>query len=76
MGTSAIVVGAGIAGMASAISLAGTGWHVAVLERSPQLSEVGAGFAMSRNAVAASRGLGFDDTDVGALGHRTRAGGI
>jgi 2-polyprenyl-6-methoxyphenol hydroxylase-like FAD-dependent oxidoreductase len=75
MGPTAIVVGAGIAGMASAISLARTGWHVAVLERSSQLSEVGAGFAMTRNAVAAFRGLGFDDADVAALGHRTWAGG-
>ncbi|WP_448620706.1 FAD-dependent monooxygenase [Geodermatophilus sp. URMC 65] len=42
---------------------------------SPQLSEVGAGFAMTRNAVAAFRGLGFDDTEVATLGHRTWAGG-
>ncbi len=75
MGPTAIVVGAGIAGLASAISLAQTGWHVTVLERSSQLGELGAGFAMTRNAVAAFRGLGFDDTDVAALGHRTWAGG-
>jgi 2-polyprenyl-6-methoxyphenol hydroxylase-like FAD-dependent oxidoreductase len=71
----AIVVGAGIAGLASAVSLARTGWHVTVLERSPELGEVGAGFAMTRNAVAAFRGLGFDDDDVAALGYPTWAGG-
>ncbi|MCO7274748.1 FAD-dependent oxidoreductase [Cellulosimicrobium cellulans] len=75
MTPTAIVVGAGIAGLASAISLAGTGWGVTVLERSPALGEVGAGFAMSRNAVAAFRGLGFDDDAVARLGYATWAGG-
>jgi len=75
MTRTAIVVGAGIAGLASAISLARNGWDVAVLERSPALGEIGAGFAMSRNAVAAFRGLGFDDGDVASLGYPTWAGG-
>ncbi|WNV76829.1 FAD-dependent oxidoreductase [Geodermatophilus sp. DSM 44513] len=72
----AVVVGAGIAGLAAAISLARTGWQVTVLERSPELAEVGAGLAMTPNAVAAFRGLGFGDDDVAALGYPTRAGGI
>lgn len=71
----AIVVGAGIAGLTSAVSLARTGWDVTVLERAAEAGEVGAGFAMSRNAVAAFRGLGFDDDDVAALGYATWAGG-
>ncbi len=75
MGRVAIVVGGGVAGLASAISLARTGWQVTVLERAPELGEVGAGLAMSRNAVAAFRGLGFQDADVAALGYPTRAGG-
>jgi len=75
MGRRAVVVGAGIAGLAAAVSLARTSWQVTVLERSPELGEVGAGFAMSRNAVAAFRGLGFDDDDVAALGHPTWAAG-
>ncbi len=75
MTRTAIVVGAGIAGLASAISLARTGWGVTVVERSPALGEVGAGFAMSRNAVAAFRGLGFDDDAVARLGYATWAGG-
>lgn len=72
----AVVVGAGIAGLASAISLRRSGWQVTVLERSPRLGEVGAGFAMSRNAVAAFRGLSFGEADVSALGFRTRAAGM
>ena len=75
MERTAIVVGAGIAGLASALSLARTGWRVTVLERAPKLGEVGAGFAMSRNAVAAFRGLGFDDDAVAALGFPTWAEG-
>lgn len=75
MEPTAVVVGAGIAGLASAISLVRVGWRVTVLERAAELGEVGAGFAMSRNAVAAFRGLGFDDAAVAALGCRTRARG-
>lgn len=75
MTQTAVVVGAGIAGLASAISLAQAGWRVTVLERSPELGEVGAGFAMSRNAVAAFRGLGYDDDAVASLGFPTWASG-
>ena len=75
MSRHAVVVGAGIAGLTAATSLARSGWRVTVLERAPELSEVGAGFAMSRNAVAAVRGLGFDDDDVAGLGFPTYAAG-
>ncbi len=71
----AIVVGGGIAGLSAAISLTQQGWNVTVLERSAELCEVGAGFAMSRNAVAAFRGLGFSDDEIASLGYRTRAEG-
>ena len=72
---SALVVGGGVAGLAAAIALTRTGWDVTVLERSEELGEIGAGFAMSRNAVAAFRGLGFGADDVAALGSATRAEG-
>lgn len=72
----AVVVGAGIAGLASAISLVQAGWQVTVLERSPQTGEVGAGLALTRNAVAAMRGLGFDEDGIGDLGYPTWAGGV
>lgn len=76
MTQSAIVVGAGVGGLAAAISLSQAGWQVTVLERADELTEVGAGFAMSRNAVAAFRGLGFDEGAVMALGYPTRAEGM
>lgn len=66
-----IVVGGGIAGLAAAISMARADWRVTVLERAPELGEIGAGFAMTRNAVAACRGLGFDDDAIGGLGCAT-----
>ncbi len=72
---SAIVVGGGIAGLASAIALTQQGWRTTVVEQAPELAEIGAGFAMTRNAVAAFRGLGFDDDDVARLGHETWAAG-
>ncbi|NCT91614.1 NAD-binding protein [Cellulomonas sp. APG4] len=71
----AVVVGGGIAGLASAVALRRAGWRVTVLERAADVREVGAGVAMSRNAVAAFRGLGFTDDDVAALGRPTWAAG-
>jgi len=71
----AVVVGGGIAGLAASIALLRTGWHVTILERAARFEEVGAGFAMTPNAVAAFRGLGFSADEVEELGHRTRAGG-
>jgi 2-polyprenyl-6-methoxyphenol hydroxylase-like FAD-dependent oxidoreductase len=48
----ATVVGGGIAGLASAVSLAQAGWQATVLERAPEFGEVGGGWRQSaRNAV-------------------------
>lgn len=72
----AVVVGAGIAGLSAAIILARAGWGVTVIERATDPGEVGAGLAISRNAVAAFRGLGFDQKTLTALGYFTWAEGI
>lgn len=48
----ALVVGAGIAGLATALSLSRTGWHVVVLERAPRLR--GGAFVIGFS------GLGYD----------------
>lgn len=54
-----IIVGAGIGGLAAAISLLQRGHKVRVFEQAPQLGEVGAGVQMSANAVKVLDGLGL-----------------
>lgn len=71
----AIVAGAGIGGLASALALARAGWSVTVLERAAELGEVGAGVALARNGVAAMVALGVAEEEIQDLGALTRAGG-
>ena len=54
----AIVVGAGIGGLAAAIALARSDWKVRVLERAAELGEVGAGLTLSPNAMRTLAWLG------------------
>jgi 2-polyprenyl-6-methoxyphenol hydroxylase-like FAD-dependent oxidoreductase len=49
----AVVVGAGIGGLAAALALHRTGWDVTVLERAPELGAVGAGLTLWPNAMRA-----------------------
>ena len=53
-----IVIGGGIAGLASALALTRRGWHVEVLERAPEFGEVGAGLSLWPNALRALDALG------------------
>jgi salicylate hydroxylase len=46
-----VIAGGGIGGLATAIALARTGWHVRILEQAPELSEAGAGIQLSPNAL-------------------------
>ena len=57
----AVVVGAGIAGLAAAKALGDRGWEVRVLEREPELRTEGAGLSLWPNAVRALRELGLED---------------
>jgi 2-polyprenyl-6-methoxyphenol hydroxylase-like FAD-dependent oxidoreductase len=57
----ALVVGGGIGGLASAIALRRAGWEVQVLERSEELREVGAGISLWPNALHALDLLGVGD---------------
>lgn len=67
MSGSAIVVGAGIAGLTAANALLRCGWDVRVLERSPEPRVTGAGIVLLANAL---RGL-----DAAGVGDAVRAAG-
>jgi salicylate hydroxylase len=56
-----IVVGGGIAGVASAIALAQRGWRVQILEQADQFAEIGAGVQIGPNGVKVLQALGVMD---------------
>ncbi|MDE1130487.1 MAG: FAD-dependent monooxygenase [Ascidiaceihabitans sp.] len=56
----AIVIGGGIAGMASAAVLGRMGASVTVLEQAPKLTEIGAGLQVSPNGLCVLRALGLE----------------
>ena len=70
----ATVVGGGIAGLASAVSLAQAGWQATVLERAPEFGEIGAGLAVTGNGMAALEAIGAADA-VRAAGYQTSTAG-
>lgn len=70
----AVVVGGGIAGLASAVGLAQAGWRVTVLERAPAFGEVGAGLGVTGNGMTALAALGLDDA-VRAVGYQSATAG-
>jgi 2-polyprenyl-6-methoxyphenol hydroxylase-like FAD-dependent oxidoreductase len=67
----AVVVGAGIGGLAAAVALERAGVELIVIERAPELHEAGFGLVLSANAVTALRSLGLRD-GVAARGTRVR----
>lgn len=76
----AIVIGGGIGGLATAAGLLRTGWRVTVLEQAPRFAAVGAGITLEPNAVRALDWLGAGSAlrqygaASGAAGLRTAAG--
>lgn len=76
----ALVVGAGIGGLAAAVALRRIGWRVEVFERAAALGEVGAALSLAPNAVKALRELGLEPAMRAAacaldgLESRTRSG--
>lgn len=63
----ALVLGAGIGGLAAACSLAASGHAVEVLEQAEAIAEVGAGLQISPNGVRVLRALGIDPHEAGDL---------
>jgi salicylate hydroxylase len=59
MARHALVIGAGITGLTTAIALAQAGISVTVFERTVELREVGAGLSISPNATRVIRALGL-----------------
>jgi 2-polyprenyl-6-methoxyphenol hydroxylase-like FAD-dependent oxidoreductase len=66
----AIVVGAGIGGLAAGIALRRAGWRVRMFERSAAPRELGFALNLAPNAIAALRALGVAEP-IEADGHRT-----
>lgn len=76
----AVIVGAGIGGLAAAVALHRTGWHVTVLERQATSGAVGAGIAIAPNGLRALDALGVGEgvrakaATQGAAGYRAPDG--
>src|SRR5262245_52353453 len=62
---SALIVGAGIGGLAAAIALRRSGWDVRVVEQAGSPRELGFALALAPNALAALGELGLRDEVVG-----------
>lgn len=60
----ALIVGAGIGGLAAAVALRTAGWTVRVLERASSPRELGFALALAPNALKALRELGLADTVI------------
>lgn len=64
-GRRALVLGAGVSGLAAAAALRRFGATVGLLEQSPEITEVGAGLQISPNGVRVLRALGIDPHEAG-----------
>ncbi len=71
IGQNIAVLGAGVAGLATARALAMRGAQVTVYEKAPEITEVGAGLQITPNGVAVLRALGFDP-----VAHAMRSSGV
>lgn len=74
MGQTAVVVGAGIGGLAAAVGLRRIGWEVTVVDRAPVLADAGAGISLAANGIRALDALGIGAA-VRAAGRGQYTGG-
>lgn len=74
MGRNAVVVGAGIGGLAAGLGLRRIGWDVTVVEQAPVLADVGAGISLAANGIHALDALGVGEA-VRAEGRGQYTGG-
>lgn len=56
-----IIIGGGIGGLTAALSFHAFGWKVTLIERAPELGEIGAGIQISPNGMKVFRALGLED---------------
>ncbi len=61
MGNSAVVVGGGIGGLATALGLRRIGWEATVVERATTLDDAGAGISLHANGIRALEALGVGE---------------
>jgi FAD-dependent urate hydroxylase len=73
MTRTALIVGAGIGGLAAGIALRAAGWRVRVFERAAAPRELGFALNLAPNAVTALRALGVAER-IEAEAHRTQVG--
>ncbi|KRE47531.1 hypothetical protein ASG85_27485 [Paenibacillus sp. Soil724D2] len=62
----AIIIGAGIGGLTTALFLEKQGWEVVIYEKKKELSEFGAGIVLAANAMHVLSELGLDEQVRGA----------
>ncbi|MEM1106697.1 MAG: FAD-dependent monooxygenase [Pseudomonadota bacterium] len=60
----ALIAGGGIGGLTAALCFEKAGWEVALLERAPELSAVGAGIQVSPNAMKVFRAIDVDQAVI------------
>ncbi|NEA64359.1 FAD-dependent monooxygenase [Streptomyces sp. SID12488] len=68
----AIVVGAGIGGLAATLSLRAAGHEVTLVEQARRFTEIGAGIQLAPNATRVLRRLGLLDTVAARAAHPSR----
>ena len=71
----AIIIGAGIGGLSTALALQGIGYTIEIYERAPELKAVGAGISLWPNAIKCLDQLGVGSS-IRALGMREGSAGI